>query len=71
MHENVLYLPPVSLAAQGGHPGAIELLLDAGADINGGAREKLTLQQQVDRNAKPNVTPLMLAAYHGHLDAVK
>ena len=60
---------PLALAAQPGHLDVMDLMLNAGADINGGAMEKVPFQQEMDPTAGRNLTPIMLATLDGQKQA--
>ena len=49
----------------------LQLLLEAGADVDGGARQDLTFAEQLNPAAPQNVTPLMVAAFSGQKQAVR
>ena len=56
---------PITLAAAGGHATTLQMLIDAGAEVN----PKADLRS--DGSKVDNWTPLMYAADGGHLSAVK
>ena len=56
---------PITLAAAGGHATTLQMLIDAGAEVNPEA------DLRSDGSKVDNWTPLMYAADGGHLSAVK
>ena len=58
---------PIALAAAGGHATTLQILIDAGAEVN----PKLDAAEVMGGPEADRLTPLMYAADGGHLYAVK